>query len=164
MPCVCTGAAFQRFLLAKQADGEATDGGQIGAPCRSCWRAVFAEHHVQHPVLTVFDSPVFANGAPSDLACGPRSERYIRDSQVSFPSTVTQEVVTTRVRRSRHLHWGCTRGISTVCTCVPWSGRERFPDRIRVMLQTGEVPVDAILVELPHVAAQAGLVLFHATT
>ena len=55
-------ASFVRGFLPEQADGQAADGGEVRGAGAVLWAAlVFAEDHIEHPVLAVFDRPVAAN-------------------------------------------------------------------------------------------------------
>src|SRR3954467_624375 len=57
------GTSLQRLLLAEQADDQAADGAQIRrAMAILLASGVLVEAHIEHPVLTVLDAPMSANG------------------------------------------------------------------------------------------------------
>src|SRR5687768_3058025 len=56
-------AALQRLLLAEQADDQAANGAEVRRAIAVLLAgAVLVEAHIEHPVLTVLDPPMFANG------------------------------------------------------------------------------------------------------
>ena len=56
------GAAFVGGFLPQQAHSQAADGGEVRGSVAVLWAAlVFAEDHIEHPVLAVFDRPVATN-------------------------------------------------------------------------------------------------------